>query len=95
MGRNNLLAGTHPDIINANVKTLKDAGMGHSQAMHLALKHSSKTTKKRLPNIAKQIATKSIGKFKLKQPRLTPSLPKIGGVSMRDMMDKPPTLKEP
>lgn len=52
---NNLLHGTHSDIINTNVKTLKKGGYSHKQAMHVALKHSRKGTGK--VKIAKPLGT--------------------------------------
>lgn len=49
MQRVNLLKGDKPDVIDTNVKALKDAGHSHNHAMHLALKHAKKGSAKKAP----------------------------------------------
>jgi hypothetical protein len=42
MARKPLLKGKSQDVINANVKTLKDAGYSHARATRCALCHANK-----------------------------------------------------
>lgn len=59
MAKVKLLKGSHPDVVSANVNSLKSAGMSHNQAMHLSMKHASKKHGAKAKSIAKKVSKKS------------------------------------
>jgi hypothetical protein len=62
----NLLKGKSPDIINANVKTLKDNGYSHSRALRCALCHANKKHGHKAKQVASKVTKKSPEMVKVK-----------------------------
>lgn len=60
-----LLKGKSPDIIDANVRTLKAAGYEHNRALRCALCHANKKHDHDAKRISKKVAKKDTG-FKVK-----------------------------
>jgi hypothetical protein len=56
MARAKLLHGKSSDIIDANIMSLKNTGLSHAHATHLALKHSNKNHVKKAASIAMKAA---------------------------------------
>jgi hypothetical protein len=53
-----LLKGKTPDIIDANVRTLKDAGYEHNRAVRCAMCHANKKHDKHAKGVATKVAKK-------------------------------------
>jgi hypothetical protein len=53
--RKKLLKGKGQDVINANIKMLKDAGYSHAKATRCALCHANKKHDKHVESINKKI----------------------------------------
>lgn len=53
--KSNLLKGNHPDIVNSNIKTLKDAGYEHNRAVRCALCHANKKHDKHAKKVASKV----------------------------------------
>lgn len=56
-----LLKGKSPDIIDANVRTLKAAGYEHNRALRCALCHANKKHDKHAKKVAAKVAKSSDG----------------------------------
>lgn len=61
MAKNNLLKGKSPDIINANINTLKNAGYSHSRATRCAMCHANKKHDKHSKSIAAKVTKTEAG----------------------------------
>lgn len=66
MAKNTLLKGNRPDIIDANIKTLKDAGYAHHRAVGTALRHSNKKFGAKAKMISAKVAMKDPMVVKIK-----------------------------
>jgi hypothetical protein len=60
-----MLKGNHPDVINANIQMLKDAGYSHGRATRCALCHANKKHEKHAKSIASKV-TKNNPQVKMK-----------------------------
>lgn len=56
-----LLRGNKPDVIDANIRMLKDKGLSHEHATHLSMKHANKHSKKKSDSIQKKVTKQSEG----------------------------------
>lgn len=54
-----LLKGNRPDIIDSNIKTLKNAGYSHNSAVRCAMCHANKKHAKHAKQIAKKVTKKN------------------------------------
>ncbi len=61
-----LLKGNSPDIVDANVRMLKDGGLSHAHATHLALKHANKKHDTAAKKIAAKVAKSETMHVKIK-----------------------------
>lgn len=68
MAKNNLLKGSHPDIVNANITTLKNAGYEHSRAVGTALRHANKKHGSKVKKITAAVTKKEPVQVKVKGP---------------------------
>lgn len=66
MTRKNLLKGNTPDIINANVNTLKNAGYSHASATRCAMCHANKKHASQAKSIAAKVSKKEPNLVKIK-----------------------------
>lgn len=54
-----MLKGKTPDIIDANVRMLKESGYSHARALRCAMCHANKKHSHDAKRIGKKVATKS------------------------------------
>lgn len=56
MKKNNLLKGKSPDVISANIQTLKNAGYSHARATRCAMCHANKKHDSHAKKVAAKVA---------------------------------------
>lgn len=61
MAKVKLLKGNTPDIISANVNSLKSSGLSHAHATHLSMKHANKKLSSKVKNITSKVTKKVKG----------------------------------
>lgn len=66
MHRKNLLKGNRPDVISANVSTLKNAGYSHASALRCAMCHANKKHDKHAKKMSAKVSKKSPAVVKVK-----------------------------
>lgn len=57
--KKNLLKGNRPDIIDANIKTLKNAGYSHASATRCAMCHANSKHPAHSKKVAKKVSKRS------------------------------------
>lgn len=66
MAKNNLLKGNSPDIISANVRTLKNAGYAHNKALRCAMCHANKKSEAHNKKVAAKVVKNNFMQVKVK-----------------------------
>lgn len=59
-----MLKGSHPDIIDQNIKHLKDNGYTHANATRVAMRHAKKGSAKKDQAIAQKVVNFDTKKFR-------------------------------
>jgi len=58
MAKKKLLQGKSPDVVDANIRMLKDSGYSHARAVRCALCHANKKHDKHAADVAKKVVKK-------------------------------------